>query len=85
MIKTILVPLDSSELSQRALPYAEAIARSSHAEVVLGEAVVISELPTVEAQAYNREVCSGPRKALAARASSVSAMSIDSSGEAPSQ
>src|SRR5579871_1257305 len=71
MIKTILVPLDSSEFSQRAVPYAEAIARSSHAEVILGEAVLISELPTVEAQAYNREVSSGPRKALAATASSL--------------
>lgn len=45
MLKTILVPLDGSELAERALPYATAIARWAHARVVLVRAILARTLP----------------------------------------
>jgi nucleotide-binding universal stress UspA family protein len=41
MLKTILLPLDGSTLSERALPYAGALARRSGGRVVLVEAVEV--------------------------------------------
>jgi nucleotide-binding universal stress UspA family protein len=40
MFRTILLPLDGSELSESAIPYAEAIARSSLAKLVLARAAL---------------------------------------------
>src|SRR5438045_2832919 len=37
MLARILVPLDGSPLAERALPYAEALARSTLARLVLGQ------------------------------------------------
>jgi nucleotide-binding universal stress UspA family protein len=40
MLKTILVPLDGSELSERALAYAQVLAQQAHARIVLVRAVM---------------------------------------------
>ena len=39
MFKKILVPLDGSELAERVIPYVGRLARSSHAQVVLLNAI----------------------------------------------
>ena len=43
-IKTILVPLDGSELSEKALPYASALAKDHHAKLRLIQAVSPSDI-----------------------------------------
>jgi nucleotide-binding universal stress UspA family protein len=45
MLKTILVPLDGSALSERALPYATALARRAGAHVVLVRAILAHTPP----------------------------------------
>src|SRR5581483_5448138 len=67
-MKTILVPRDGSPLSERALTYAEVIARRSRAAIVLGQAVFTSDLPYVEALVYNEAVTAEPSRLLAAHA-----------------
>ncbi|MCH8185338.1 MAG: universal stress protein [Chloroflexi bacterium] len=47
MFKRILVPLDGSELAERALPLAQSIAQSSNATIHLVQ--VVSRLPEAEA------------------------------------
>src|SRR5712691_5161791 len=48
MLSTILVPLDGSPLAERALPFAERLARGTKARLVLTRVVPISRLPNVE-------------------------------------
>src|SRR4051812_43434460 len=48
MLKTVLVPLDGSALSERALPYATAIARRAGARVVLVRAILAHTPPGVD-------------------------------------
>ena len=44
MLHKILVPLDGSELAERALPYAESLAEKYQAELIL---VLVLQAPTV--------------------------------------
>jgi len=46
MYRTILVPLDGSPLAERALPYANALARASQGEVVVVRAVAPPRFPS---------------------------------------
>lgn len=48
MFKTMLVPLDGSALSERALPYATALARRAGARVVLVRAILAHTPPGVD-------------------------------------
>ncbi len=48
MLKTILVPLDGSDLAEHALPYALTLARSTHADLFLVRAARARALPGVE-------------------------------------
>jgi nucleotide-binding universal stress UspA family protein len=48
MFHTILVPLDGSALSERALPYATTLARVARARMVLLRAIVASPLPDTD-------------------------------------
>ncbi|MDQ3854910.1 MAG: universal stress protein, partial [Chloroflexota bacterium] len=45
MISNVLVPLDGSELAERALSYAEAIGRIAGAKLILVRAVTARTLP----------------------------------------
>lgn len=51
MFSSILVPLDGSSLSQRALPYAAAIARAAHSRLVLVRAAMAHTFPGADATA----------------------------------
>jgi nucleotide-binding universal stress UspA family protein len=51
-MKTLLVPLDGSELSEAAIPVAEKISSSTGAEIVL---LTVGELPETKAQARDSE------------------------------
>ncbi len=48
MYRTILVPLDGSPLAERALPYAEALARASGARLLLVRAALAHTFPGVD-------------------------------------
>ena len=56
MLKTILLPLDSSSLAERALIYAAALARRSGARIVLVEAVQAHTLPGVDSGSAQRQI-----------------------------
>lgn len=53
MLSTILVPLDGSALSERAIPYAEALARPRGARLVFMRAVLTANASTPGAFSYN--------------------------------
>src|SRR5829696_5975418 len=56
--RKILVPLDGSPLAERALPYAEALARCHGAQVVLMRAVEAHVLPGRDTPGAQRHVVS---------------------------
>ncbi len=45
MFKNILLPLDGSVLSEKALPIAAALARASAARITLVQAVLLQSIP----------------------------------------
>jgi nucleotide-binding universal stress UspA family protein len=47
LIKKILVPLDGSEIGAAAIPYVEALAAALQAEIVLFQAIVLTEMPSL--------------------------------------
>src|SRR5207248_9695637 len=70
MLTTILIPLDGSPLAERALPYAEQMARVSAARLVLARAVQTHTLPgtdPAEAQVRVVDVAESYLRGLAAR------------------
>ena len=67
MLSSILVPLDGSTLAERALPYAEALARPSGARVVLVRAVPGDREHGTESEAEARDYLNGLAARLAER------------------
>ena len=69
MLSSILVPLDGSALAERALPYAEALARPSGARVVLVRAVSGDREHGADSEAQARDYLNGLAARLAERIS----------------
>jgi nucleotide-binding universal stress UspA family protein len=67
MFKTILVPLDGSPLAERALPYAEALARAGGGQLLLVRAVPYLARPTGEGS-FKTLAAARPAAAAEARA-----------------
>ena len=53
MLNKILVPLDGSDLSERAVPFATAIARAADAKVLLMRAVLTARIACPEFERLN--------------------------------
>jgi len=54
MFHTLLVPLDGSELAERAVPYAIRLAQASHARLVLMQAVLAPPPATLDGADWER-------------------------------
>lgn len=76
MLKTILLPLDGSSLSERALTYAAVLARRCEATVVLVEAVLAHTFPGVNPSEAQTEVTTGAEQYLNTAAERLSADGI---------
>jgi nucleotide-binding universal stress UspA family protein len=56
MLKTILVPIDGSELAEKAVPYAVVLGRATGAELLFVEAIISAGSITGDAVRFNAEV-----------------------------
>jgi len=77
MFRSLVVPLDGSELAERAIPYAIRLAQASHARVVLTQAVLGPPPATLDGSDWER----GQLDALAAVRTYLTEMADSMSGQ----